>query len=159
MSAPEPVRLLSRPRRAPAGPPASDRRRTNVRRLLSSGLPAAMVKHVGPDADAYRQYLTPMLRLLGLWPVPDVALDKAREAGQAMLDLRHLEAELATIRTRTGPGRRRSMERTLEARIRKSRVSKRLCEQDLARLAKQVQKPLDLARAIAQAQAAKETGR
>jgi hypothetical protein len=151
MSASEPVRLLSRPRRSPVVPPPPDRRRTNVRRLLLSGLPAAMVKHVGPDADAYRAYLTPMLRLLGLWPVADFALDAAREAGRAMLDLRHLEADLEAVQARTGPGRRRALERSLAAQIRKARVSKRLCERDLARLAKQA-KPLDLARAIQQAQ-------
>jgi hypothetical protein len=107
---------------------------------------------VGPDADAYREYLGPLLRHLGLWPLPDVALDAARETGRAMLDLRHLEADLAALQARTGPGRRRQAERRLEAQIRKARVSKRLCERDLARLAKQA-KPLDLARAIAQAQA------
>lgn len=158
MSAAEPVRLVSHSRRPPDGSPPTARRRSNVRRLRLSRLPAAMVKHVGPEAATYRAYLGSMLRHLGLWPLPDFALDAAREAGQAMLELRRLEAELATVQARTGSGRRRSLERSLAAQIRKARVSKRLCERDLIRLAKSV-KPLDLARAIAQAQAAKEPGR
>lgn len=152
MSAPETVRILT----WPSHPGGSTRPRTRlrgaVRRLRRSGLPRGLGKHTGPDADAWRQYLMPMLRHLGLGPpVPDFALDAARSAGLAMLSLRHLEAELEGLQTRSGPGRRRKAEYQTEARIRKARVARRLCEQDLARLAKRA-KPLTLAEAIRQQQ-------
>ena len=94
-----------------------------------------------------------MLRHLGLWPLPDFALDAARSAGLAMLSLRHLETELEALQARSGSGRRRKAEYQTEARIRKARVAKRLCEQDLARLAKRAHAtPLTLAEAIRQRQ-------
>lgn len=152
MSVPETVRLLTSPRsQNGAIPPTARRRRDSVRRLRGSGLPRGLARHVGPDADAYREYLVPMLRHLGLWPLPDFALDAARQAGLAMLTLRRLEADLETLQGRTGPGRRRQAELRLEGRIRKQLVAKRLCERDLARLAKRA-KPQTLADAIKQRQ-------
>lgn len=149
MSAPETVRLLASSSHPGGATRPRSRLRGAVRRLRRSGLPRGLGKHTGPDADAWRQYLTPMLRHLGLWPVPDYALDAARSAGLAMLSLRHLEAELEGLQARSGPGRRRKAEYQTEARIRKARVAKRLCEQDLARLAKRA-RPLDLAQRLAQ---------
>lgn len=152
MSVPEsrptpPAAPEKRPRRARRTP---GRPRT-VRFLELSHLPRALRNHNSPEGVAYAGYLLPLLRLYNLWPIPDFAVDAARSAGLAMLSLRHLEAELQELQARSGTGRRRKAEYQTEARIRKARVAKRLCEQDLARLAKRA-KPQTLAEAIRQRQ-------
>ena len=84
-----------------------------------------------------------------MWPVPDYALDAARECGIAMLTVRHLEDSLFAFQARRGGGRRRQIEASLESRPRKARISKLLLERTLAKLAPKG-KPLDLARQLSQ---------
>jgi hypothetical protein len=142
--------------RPESGPRASAARllpsvRARRKLLEVTGLPRAYGRHDTPEGIAYRQYLGPLLRHLGLWPLPDYAVDAARSAGIARLSERHLEAELAALQARSGTARRRQEEYRAEARLRKARVSRRLCEKDLARLAKRA-RPLSLAEEIRQRQ-------
>jgi hypothetical protein len=104
--------------------------------LRHSGLPRALPKHVGPEADAYREYLGGLVDRLGLpLPVPRYAVEPAREAALAFLDLRRLRGDLESLRARTGGGVRRKEERKLRSEIRKTRVQLLLFERRLEALA------------------------
>ena len=145
MSEPEARRSLTRSRGATGLAPDRVRDRPRkldgVRMLRGSGLPRVMWWHLGPEHAAYLRYLKPLLEFLGLFPLPEYAVEAARQAGLAALTLWRLQSDLEELRQRRGPGRRRQAEQRLEARIRKQLVAKRLCEQDLARLAQREQAP------------------
>lgn len=154
MSPPDPAELVALPRNTSGARPGGRRhargRHEDVRVLSRSGLPRVLPKHLGPEADAIREYLGGLLDRAGLTPpLPRAILSPLREAGLAFVDLRRLRADLESLRARRGGGVRKKEERKLRGEIRKTRIQVLLQEREVQRIAKTARPTLSLAERLA----------
>jgi len=109
--------------------------------LRWSSLPRVLPKHLGPEADAYREYVLGLLDRLGVpLPLPRGLVQPVREAGSAHLDLWRLRQALEALEARCGAGSRPKEERRLRGEIRKTRIQVKWLEHEARVAAKSMKR-------------------